>query len=190
MSDSGRRDKRRGGASAAIASARNSSVWAALRATVRMRAIYYFRQSIGSLLLPGYVLRAPGALDCGGHSSSRPRRRVPGAAKHWGTVHFRHRLVGDEVSLTGRYFTPRKLGGELINREAVESGLSNVAISWRRRSPLPSFAVRATVRARRWFLDRYANEAARCGSIRQQASTIPLSSDENCKSRPLTAVNW
>ena len=86
-----------------------------------------------------------------------------GAAKHWAQFHFRGAgAFGDEVSLTGRYFTAEEaLSANVINRvvpkdtvlEAAKELAASVAAN-------PPLSVRATVRARRWFLDRYAKEAA------------------------------
>src|ERR1700722_2262995 len=86
-----------------------------------------------------------------------------GAAKHWAQFHFRGAgAFGDEVSLTGRYFTAEEaLAANLINRVAPKDTVMEtarmlaVAVA-----ATPPFFVRAPVRARRWFLDRYAKEAA------------------------------
>jgi enoyl-CoA hydratase/carnithine racemase len=85
-----------------------------------------------------------------------------GAAKHWAQFHFRGAgAFGDEVSLTGRFFTAEEaLSANVINRvvpkdtvlEAAKALAEAVAAN-------PPLSVRATVRARRWFLDRYAKEA-------------------------------
>lgn len=86
-----------------------------------------------------------------------------GAAKHWAQFHFRGAgAFGDEVSLTGRYFTAEEaLAANVINRVAPKDGLMNAALSLAGAvAANPPLSVRATVRARRWFLDRYAKEAA------------------------------
>jgi enoyl-CoA hydratase/carnithine racemase len=86
-----------------------------------------------------------------------------GAAKHWAQFHFLGAgAFGDEVSLTGRYFTAEEaLAANVINRVAAKGTVMDaartLAISVAANPPL---SVRATVRARRWFLDRYAKEAA------------------------------
>jgi enoyl-CoA hydratase/carnithine racemase len=85
-----------------------------------------------------------------------------GAAKHWAQFHFRGAgAFGDEVSLTGRYFTAEEaLAANLINRVAPKGQLIEVASELARAvARNPPLSVRATVRARRWFLDRYAKEA-------------------------------
>jgi enoyl-CoA hydratase/carnithine racemase len=86
-----------------------------------------------------------------------------GAAKHWAQFHFRGAgAFGDEVSLTGRYFTAEEaLAANVINRVAAKDTVMDVAMTLARAvSANPPLSVRATVRARRWFLDRYAKEAA------------------------------
>ena len=86
-----------------------------------------------------------------------------GAAKHWAQFHFRGAgAFGDEVSLTGRYFTAEEaLAANLINRVAPKDKFLDVARSLARAvAANPPLSVRATVRTRRWFLDRYSREAA------------------------------
>jgi enoyl-CoA hydratase/carnithine racemase len=86
-----------------------------------------------------------------------------GAAKHWAQFHFRGAgAFGDEVSLTGRYFTAEEaLAANLINRVAAKDKLMETALTLAQAvAANPPLSVRATVRARRWFLDRYAKEAA------------------------------
>jgi enoyl-CoA hydratase/carnithine racemase len=85
-----------------------------------------------------------------------------GAAKHWAQFHFRGAgAFGDEVSLTGRYFSAEEaLAANLINRVAPKGELMDVAMRLAQTvASNPPLSVRATVRARRWFLDRYAKEA-------------------------------
>jgi enoyl-CoA hydratase/carnithine racemase len=86
-----------------------------------------------------------------------------GAAKHWAQFHFRGAgAFGDEVALTGRYFSAEEaIKHNLINRIAANGELMSVAKELAAAvSANPPLSVRATVRARRWFLDRYAKEAA------------------------------
>jgi enoyl-CoA hydratase/carnithine racemase len=86
-----------------------------------------------------------------------------GAAKHWAQFHFRGAgAFGDEVALTGRYFSAEEaLQHNLINRIAAKGELmSNARNLAEIVNANPPLSVRATVRARRWFLDRYAKEAA------------------------------
>jgi enoyl-CoA hydratase/carnithine racemase len=86
-----------------------------------------------------------------------------GAAKHWAQFHFRGAgAFGDEVSLTGRYFSAEEaLAANVINRVAPKDKVMEVALGLAHTvAANPPLSVRATVRARRWFLDRYAKEAA------------------------------
>lgn len=86
-----------------------------------------------------------------------------GAAKHWAQFHFRGAgAFGDEVSLTGRFFTAEEaLAANLINRIAPKDTVLEVARTLAEAvAANPPLSVRATVRTRRWFLDRYAREAA------------------------------
>ena len=86
-----------------------------------------------------------------------------GAAKQWAQFHFRGAgAFGDEVSLTGRYFTAEEaLAANVINRVAAKDTVLEVARTLAAAvAANPPLSVRATVRARRWFLDRYAKEAA------------------------------
>jgi enoyl-CoA hydratase/carnithine racemase len=89
--------------------------------------------------------------------------RGPGAAKHWAQFHFRGAgAFGDEASLTGRYFDAEEaLAANLINRVASKGKFLDVARSLAQAvAANPPLSVRATVRTRRWFLDRYSGEAA------------------------------
>lgn len=86
-----------------------------------------------------------------------------GAAKHWAQFHFRGAgAFGDEIALTGRYFTAEEAhAANLINRVAPKDKVMEVAHQLAREvAANPPLSVRATVRARRWYLDRYAKEAA------------------------------
>jgi enoyl-CoA hydratase/carnithine racemase len=86
-----------------------------------------------------------------------------GAAKHWAQFHFRGAgAFGDEISLTGRYFTAEEaLAANLINRVAPKGKVMQGALTLAQAvAANPPLSVRATVRTRRWFLDRYAKEAA------------------------------
>ncbi len=64
--------------------------------------------------------------------------------------------------MTGRYFTAKEaLAANVINRVAPKDGLMEMAAGLARDvAANPPLSVRATVRARRWFLERYAKEAA------------------------------
>ena len=86
-----------------------------------------------------------------------------GAAKHWAQFHFRGGgAFGDEIALTGRYFTAEEArSANLINRVTPKGQLMAAAVELARAvAANPPLSVRSTVRARRWFLDRYAKEAA------------------------------
>jgi enoyl-CoA hydratase/carnithine racemase len=86
-----------------------------------------------------------------------------GAAKHWAQFHFRGAgAFGDEIALTGRYFTAEEAhAANVVNRIAAKDQLMEEANRLAREvASNPPLSVRATVRARRWFLDRYAKEAA------------------------------
>lgn len=86
-----------------------------------------------------------------------------GAAKHWAQFHFRGAgAFGDEVALTGRYFSAEEAhAANLISRIAPTGELMQVAMQLALQvAANPPLSVRATVRARRWYLDRYAKEAA------------------------------
>lgn len=92
-----------------------------------------------------------------------------GAAKHWAQFHFRGAgACGDEVSLTGRYSTAEEAPvTNLINwvapKDTVMETARMLAVAVAANPPLVCvrhWSVRATVRARRWFLDRYTKEAA------------------------------
>lgn len=86
-----------------------------------------------------------------------------GSAKHWAQFHFRGAgAFGDEVSLTGRFFTAEEaLAANLINRVAAKDKVMEVASALAHEvAANPPLSVRATVRARRWFLERYAKESA------------------------------
>jgi len=86
-----------------------------------------------------------------------------GAAKHWAQFHFRGAgAFGDEIALTGRYFTAEEaLAANVINRVAPKGEAINVA--WGLAEAVatnPPLSVRATVRTRRWYLSSYTKEAA------------------------------
>jgi enoyl-CoA hydratase/carnithine racemase len=85
-----------------------------------------------------------------------------GAAKQWAQFLFRARAFGDEVALTGRYFSAEEaLVANVINRVAPKDKFLDVARSLAQTvTANPPLSVEATVRTRRWFLDRYAKEAA------------------------------
>jgi enoyl-CoA hydratase/carnithine racemase len=86
-----------------------------------------------------------------------------GAAKHWAQFHFRNAgAFGDEIALTGRYFTAEEAhAANVINRVAPKGKHMDVAMEMARQvASNPPLSVRATVRARRWYLGDYARAAA------------------------------
>jgi enoyl-CoA hydratase/carnithine racemase len=86
-----------------------------------------------------------------------------GAAKHWAQFHFRGAgAFGDEIALTGRYFTAEEaLAANIINRVAPKGTTMDVAWSLAQAvAANPPLSVRATVRTRRWYLSQYTREAA------------------------------
>jgi enoyl-CoA hydratase/carnithine racemase len=86
-----------------------------------------------------------------------------GAAKHWAQFHFRNAgAFGDEIALTGRYFTAEEaLAANVINRVAPTGMHMAVAHELARQvAANPPLSVRATVRTRRWYLGQYVREAA------------------------------
>ncbi len=86
-----------------------------------------------------------------------------GAAKHWAQFHFRGAgAFGDEIALTGRYFTAEEaLAANVINRVAPKGRHMDVAMELARQvAANPPLSVRATVRTRRWYLGQLTKEAA------------------------------
>jgi len=86
-----------------------------------------------------------------------------GAAKHWAQFHFRGAgAFGDEVALTECYFTAEEASAvNLVNRVAPKDRFMEPARDLAAAvAANPALSVRATARIRRWYLDRYAKEAA------------------------------
>jgi enoyl-CoA hydratase/carnithine racemase len=86
-----------------------------------------------------------------------------GAAKHWAQFHFRNAgAFGDEIALTGRYFTAEEAhAANVINRLAPKGKVMDAA--WELAQQVasnPPLSVRATVRTRRFTLAQYTREAA------------------------------
>jgi hypothetical protein len=165
---------------------RNSSVLAVPRDTAPTPPTCCSSRSTGSLWSHGYVLGLGlgMVLDCdlivaesGTRFQLTETSRGLGAAKHWAQFHFRGAgAFGDEVSLTGRYFTAEKaLAANVINRVAPKDKVMEEALTLVRTvAANPPLAVRATVRARRWLLDRCASvlppkSVASCGARRGPA---------------------
>ncbi|MBM3572959.1 MAG: enoyl-CoA hydratase/isomerase family protein [Alphaproteobacteria bacterium] len=86
-----------------------------------------------------------------------------GAAKHWAQFHFRNAgAFGDEIALTGRYFTAEEAhAANVINRVAPKGEHMAVALEMARQvAANPPLSVRATVRTRRFYLGEYIRAAA------------------------------
>ncbi|HZT88770.1 MAG TPA: enoyl-CoA hydratase-related protein [Stellaceae bacterium] len=85
-----------------------------------------------------------------------------GASRYWALFHFRGAgAFGDEVALTGRFFTAEEgFKAGLFNRLAPAGKHLEVArelaLAVAKNPPL---SVRTTVRTRRWYLERAAKEA-------------------------------
>jgi enoyl-CoA hydratase/carnithine racemase len=85
-----------------------------------------------------------------------------GASKHWALFHFRGAgALGDEVTLTGRFFTAEEANAAgLINRLAPSGQHLDVARELARAvAKNPPLSVRSTVRTRRWYMERLSREA-------------------------------
>jgi len=85
-----------------------------------------------------------------------------GGSRHWAQFHFRGAgAFGDEVSLTGRYFTAEEaLAGNVINRVAPKGRHMDVARELAEAvAANPPLSVRATVRTRRWMMQQVTREA-------------------------------
>jgi enoyl-CoA hydratase/carnithine racemase len=86
-----------------------------------------------------------------------------GAAKQWAQLHFRNAgAFGDEIALTGRFFTAEEaLAANVINRVAPKGQTLEVARELAEAvAANPPLSVRATVRTRRWNMAQYVREAA------------------------------
>ena len=118
----------------------------------------------------GYVLGLGMVLDCdlivaeeGTKFQLTETSRGLGAAKHWAQFHFRNAgAFGDEVALTGRYFTAEEAhAANVINRLAPKGKVMEVARELATAvAANPPLSVRATVRTRRFTLAQYTREAA------------------------------
>jgi enoyl-CoA hydratase/carnithine racemase len=85
-----------------------------------------------------------------------------GGARHWAQFHFRGAgAFGDEVSLTGRFFTAEEaLAANIINRVAPQG--THMAVARELAAAVaanPPLSVRATVRTRRWMMSQMTREA-------------------------------
>lgn len=85
-----------------------------------------------------------------------------GGARHWATMRFRGAAAfGTEMALTGRSFSAEEaFENGLINRLAPKGTYLDVAYELAREVDAnPPLSVRATVRARRWYLAQVLREA-------------------------------
>ncbi len=85
-----------------------------------------------------------------------------GGARHWAQFHFRGAgAFGDEVTLTGRYFTAEEaLAANVINRVAPKG--RHMEAAWDLAAAVaanPPLSVRASVRTRRWMMQQVTREA-------------------------------
>lgn len=86
-----------------------------------------------------------------------------GAARYWGLLTFRGgAALASEVALTGRFFSAEEaFEAGLINRVAPKGKYLEVARELAREvNKNPPLSVRATVRTRRWYLDKMNREIA------------------------------
>jgi enoyl-CoA hydratase/carnithine racemase len=86
-----------------------------------------------------------------------------GSAKQWAQLHFRNAgAFGDEIALTGRFFTAEEaLAANVINRVAPKGQTMAVARELAEAvAANPPLSVRATVRTRRWNMAQYVRQAA------------------------------
>jgi len=84
-----------------------------------------------------------------------------GAAKYWGLMHFRGAAgFGDEVALTGRWFTAEEaFEAGVINRLAPKGEYLEAARALACEvNKNPPLSVRATVRTRRWYMEQIGRE--------------------------------
>jgi enoyl-CoA hydratase/carnithine racemase len=85
-----------------------------------------------------------------------------GASRYWALFQYRHAgAFGDEVALTGRFFTAEEAhAAGLINRLAPEGRHLEVARELAAEvAKNPPLSVRTTVRTRRWYMQRLTREA-------------------------------
>ncbi|MEM7250648.1 MAG: enoyl-CoA hydratase/isomerase family protein [Pseudomonadota bacterium] len=84
-----------------------------------------------------------------------------GGAKYWGLMHFRGAgAFGNEVALTGRFFTAEEAyRHNVIDRLAPKGQHLEVAYEVAQQlCTNPPLSVRASVRTRRWYMDRQSRE--------------------------------
>jgi len=85
-----------------------------------------------------------------------------GASRYWALFHYRNAAAfGDEIALTGRFFTAEEgLAAGIFNRVAPAGQYLEVARELALQvAKNPPLSVRSTVRTRRWYMDRLVKEA-------------------------------
>jgi len=85
-----------------------------------------------------------------------------GASRYWALFHYRAAAAfGDEIALTGRFFTAEEgLAAGIFNRVAPAGKHLEVARELAQQvAKNPPLSVRSTVRTRRWYLERLVKEA-------------------------------
>jgi enoyl-CoA hydratase/carnithine racemase len=99
-----------------------------------------------------------------------------GGARHWGLLQFRGGgAFAAEIALTGRFFTAEEaLEANIINRVAPAGKHFDVAMELAREIvKIPPLSVRATVRTRRWYMDKLCREI----TMQTQPSKLYLTED-------------
>ena len=101
-----------------------------------------------------------------------------GGARYWGLMQYRGGgAFGTEMALTGRFFTAEEaLEARLINRVAPEGAYLDMARALADEvNESPPLSVRATVRTRRWYMERLTREI----NMQTQPLKLYLSEDFN-----------
>lgn len=84
------------------------------------------------------------------------------AARHWALLAYRgHRSFATEVAITGRFFTAEEAhAAGVLDRVAAKGEYLEAAYEMARAiAANPPLSVRATIRARRWYMDQAEREA-------------------------------
>jgi len=85
-----------------------------------------------------------------------------GASRYWALFHYRNAAAfGDEIALTGRFFTAEEgLAAGIFNRVAPAGQHLEIARELALQvAKNPPLSVRSTVRTRRWYMERLVKEA-------------------------------
>ena len=101
-----------------------------------------------------------------------------GGARYWGLMQYRGGAAfGTEMALTGRFFTAEEaLEARLVNRLAPKGTHLDVARALAEEvNQNPPLSVRATVRTRRWYMERLTREI----NMQSQPLRLYLSEDFN-----------